>query len=187
MKRCPICNSTFDDEELSYCTTDGTVLVRDEISANLESQATAIFGEPPPTVLLPPRPTEDVPVAPAHVPSQPQPYGWANEAPPVWVPPAPPPVRFTGTGNQQQTAAVVSLIFGLVGITLGWICGGPLFGLLAVILGVVALVQIKNNPSQYGGKPMALIGLISGGFVLLVNAAIFAFWIVMLVIGAAGN
>lgn len=69
MKRCPICNSTFDDEGLSYCTTDGTVLVRDEISANLESQATAILGEPPATVLMPPRPTEYVPQAPAHAPS----------------------------------------------------------------------------------------------------------------------
>lgn len=187
MKRCPTCNSTFDDEYLSYCTTDGTVLVRDEVSASLESQETVLFGEPPPTVVMPPpRPTEYVAQAP-NAPTPPAPYGWANDSPPAWVPP-PPPVPFRGiTRPAQQGLAVASLIFGLISITFGWICGGPIFGLLAVVLGAVALAQIKRNPQQHTGKPMALIGLITGGISLLINLAIIAFWIVMLIIGAASN
>ena len=101
MKRCPTCNSTFDDEYLSYCTTDGTVLVRDEVSASLELQETALFGEPPPTVVMPPpRPTEYVAQAP-NAPTPPAPYGWANESPPAWVPP-PPPVPFRGITRPAQ-------------------------------------------------------------------------------------
>ena len=83
--------------------------------------------------------------------------------------------------------AVASLIFGLISITFGWICGGPVFGLIAVILGAVALTQIKRNPQQHTGKPIAVAGLITGGISLLINLAIMAFWIVMLIIGAASG
>jgi uncharacterized protein DUF4190 len=187
MKRCPTCNSTFDDEYLSYCTTDGTILVRDEVSASLELQETALFNEPPATLVMPPpRPTEYVAQAP-NAPTPPAPYGWANESPPAWVPP-PPPVSFGGvTRPAQQGIAVVSLIFGLISVTFGWICGGPIFGLIAVVLGAVALTQIKRNPQQHSGKPLALVGLITGGIALLVNLAIIALWIGVMIIGAASN
>jgi hypothetical protein len=187
MKRCPTCNSTFDDEYLSFCTNDGTILVREEVSAGLESQETALLNEPPATVLMPPpRPTEYVAQTP-NAPTPPVPYGWANESPPVWVPP-PPPAPFGGvTRHAQQGTAVASLIFGLISITFGWICGGPIFGLLAVVLGAVSLTQIKRNPQQHSGKPMALAGLITGVMALLVYVAIMALWIVMMIIGAASN
>jgi hypothetical protein len=79
----------------------------------------------------------------------------------------------------------VSLILGLLAITFGWICGGPVFGLFAVVLGAVALMQIKSNPTHYSGKPFATIGIVTGGIMLLFSIAMFAFWVVMLIIGAA--
>lgn len=182
MKRCPTCNSTFDDADLSYCTTDGTVLV--EASVKLELQETAIREPPATLVMPPPRPTEYVAQA-QNAPKPPPPYGWANEAPSAWAPP-PPPAPFRGVRRPaQQSIAVASLIFGLISVTFGWICGGPIFGLLAVVLGAVALTQIKRNPQQHSGKPIALVGVILGGISLLVNLAIIALWIVMLIIGAA--
>jgi Domain of unknown function (DUF4190) len=188
MKRCPTCNSLFDDEDLSYCTNDGTLLVREEDSADLKLQETAVLGEPPATVVMPPpRPTEYVPQAP-NAPIPPSPYGWANESPPAWVPPPPPTAPYRGlTRPPQQGMAVASLIFGLLSITFGWICGGPIFGLLGVVLGAMALIQIKKNPLQHSGKPIAIVGLITGGIALLVYAAIIALWIVMMIIGAASN
>lgn len=81
--------------------------------------------------------------------------------------------------------AVLSLIFGIAAITFGWICGGPVFALLALILGTVALSQIKRNPLQYGGKPLALGGMITGGIVLLIHLVLLAFWLVFSIIGAA--
>ena len=187
MKRCPTCDSTFDDEYLSFCTADGTVLVVEEVSAPLELQETLLFKEPPATVVIPPpRVTEFADPLP-NAPAPPAPYGWANESPAAWVPP-PPPAPLGGRARPaQQGLAVTSLVFGIISITFGWICGGPLFGLVAVVLGIVALTQIKRNPQQYSGKPMAIVGLITGGITLLLYVAIVAFWVVLLIIGAASS
>jgi hypothetical protein len=37
---------------------------------------------------------------------------------------------------------------------------------VAVALGIAALVQIKNNPSRYAGKGMAIGGIVTGGLYL---------------------
>ena len=62
-----------------------------------------------------------------------------------------------------------------------------MFGLVAVVLGAVALTQIKRNPQQYSGKPIALIGLITGGIALLVSLALIAMWFIMTLIGLASG
>lgn len=172
MKRCPVCNTTFDDAYLSFCPNDGTPLVR--ITA--EEAATRVLKPPS-------RETDYVPGAVSNLPPAPQPYGWANDTPGRWVPPPPPAIP--GPGNQQQGLAVASLILGLVSITFGWLCGGPFFALFAVILGIVALMQIKKDPRRNGGKPMAMVGLIMGSIVLAVYVIIMAFGIIMMVAGAA--
>jgi len=79
------------------------------------------------------------------------------------------------------------MILGLLSISFGWICGGPLFAIVAVILGAVAMMQIKSNPTQYTGKPFALVGLITGGLILLFNLALMLIWIVVMIIGAASR
>lgn len=184
MKHCPSCNSTFVDDDLNYCIKDGTALVRDEIYSSAESQVTKVFGEPPPTAVMPtPQATDYGLGAAAERTQTPEPYAWAKEAPPAWIPPAPPAIR----QRQQQTMAVLSLVFGIAAITFGWICGGPALALLAIIFGVVALSQIKRNPVQYGGKPLALGGMITGGIVLLFYLVLVAIWIVMMIIGAASR
>src|SRR5215510_177802 len=100
MKRCPTCNREFTDPTLSFCIDDGTTLLRAEPETRLESQPTALFSEPPPTVHMPPpAPTKNVGDPFAYKPPQPQPYGWANDSPQRWVAP-PPPARQT---SQQQT------------------------------------------------------------------------------------
>jgi hypothetical protein len=188
MKHCPTCSTNFTDEALSFCLDDGAVLLPGPAPLSADAQATRVFAEPPPTeVMPPPRPTEYAPgPTPSSPPIAPEPYRWANEAPPpVWTPPPPPP--YQPRQQQQQTVAILSLVFGIAGITFGWICGGPIFGLLAVILGLVALSQIKKNPVRNGGKPMAIGGMITGGIVLLINLAILAFWIVMLAIGSVSR
>jgi Domain of unknown function (DUF4190) len=172
MKRCPVCNSRFDDPYLSFCPNDGTPLLR--VSAE-EAAATVVI---PPAGQTSAGPGSNPPPAP-------QPYSWANDNPAQWTPPPPPAIR--GPGTQQQTLAVASLILGLISITFGWICGGPFLALFAVVLGIVALMQIRKDPLRYTGKPMALTGLILGGIVLVIYVVIMAIWLIMLMVGAATN
>ena len=39
---------------------------------------------------------------------------------------------------------------------------GPLPGIVALIMGLVALSQIKREPDKYGGKPFAIAGVVIG-------------------------
>jgi len=67
--------------------------------------------------------------------------------------------------------AIASMILGLVSVTIGLCCYvGVLTAPVAMVLGFVALSQIKKNPEQYSGKPMAIVGIVSGAlyFVILV-------------------
>jgi hypothetical protein len=173
MKRCPLCNSTFDDPYLSFCPNDGTALLR----MSPEEAHTVLMSSSRPT---------DPPAAPAPtLPAAPQPYSWANDAPQQWTPPPPPALRPPATPQQALSAA--SLILGILGITIGWLCGGPFLALFALVLGIVALVQIKKDPLRYGGKPMALIGTILGAIVLVIYVVIMAIWIIMMLAGAVSR
>jgi hypothetical protein len=86
-----------------------------------------------------------------------------------WRPP-PPPAYSTAP---QQTLAIASLVLGVVTVTVGWCCYfGVLTGPIAVGLGIYALVQIKNNPTRYGGKGLAIGGIVSGGLFFVFMAVI---------------
>ena len=65
-----------------------------------------------------------------------------------------PPV---GTGGQNQTLAIVSLITGILGL-----CCLP-SGIAALITGYMAKNNADTNPAEYGGRGMALAGMILGG------------------------
>ncbi len=55
--------------------------------------------------------------------------------------------------------AVASLVLGILGLpTLGIVGIGALTG---IILGVIALIRAKNNPATYGGKGVAIGGIIT--------------------------
>jgi len=60
----------------------------------------------------------------------------------------------------------------------GWICLGPVPGLVGLVLGLVSLSQIKKHPDKNGGKPFAIIGAITGGLSLLFYGALFLYFII---------
>jgi hypothetical protein len=176
MKRCPTCNQTFEEEWLSFCTHDGTTLVTD----------TAANG-PTPTILAPaqadlhaPQPTWVTPSA--ELPSaSPE---WRPPPPPaaVWQPPAPP--AYAPQSNGLATAA---MIVGIVGVTVGWLCLGPIPGIAAIIMGAIALSQIKKMPNRFGGKSMALVGVITGSVTVLIYAGLLLFYLVLFLMAAASS
>jgi len=174
VKRCPSCNQTFDEEWLSFCTQDGTTLIED---------AGAQSG-PPPTILATP-PAVPKPEQ-ANVNFSPGGYGAPvrQEADPLaWKPPPPP----TYVQPQNKSLAVASMVLGIISITVGWFCLGPIPAIAGIILGIVALSQMKKNPDHFGGKPFAWTGIITGGLMLLIYVGIMIFYAVIIAIGAANQ
>ncbi len=65
----------------------------------------------------------------------------------------------------RKGLAIASLVLGIVSIpTLGLIVVGAIAG---IVLGVVALSKIKNNPQAYGGKNLAIAGIVTSAVSLV--------------------
>jgi len=161
MKRCPTCNRTFDEDWLGFCTEDGTALL----------QSGPLRSEPPPTIRA-----SGVPTDPSGQPTfnLPGSYNRPMDRPsagaplaPGWQPPPPP--RHTAP---QQGLAIASLILGIFTVTLGWCYVGIVTGPIAIILGIISLVQIKNNPERHAGKPLSIAGIVMGAVYYLIVAII---------------
>jgi Tfp pilus assembly protein PilE len=75
--------------------------------------------------------------------------------------------------SQQQKRkglAIASLILGIISIpTLGLLVIGALTG---IALGIVALNQIRKDPAHYGGKGMAIGGIVTSAVSLLIIVAL---------------
>jgi uncharacterized protein DUF4190 len=175
MKRCPTCNQTFDEEWLSFCTQDGTTLVDKATASNA----------PPPTVWSPPQ--ADAAAAPSTwmmpsaelPPSSPQ-LQPMSPATPVWQPPPPPAYA----RPENKSLAIAAMVIGIISVTVGWMCLGPIPGIAAIIMGAVALSQIKKTPDRVGGKPMAVVGVVTGGLTVLIYAGIMIFYVIIFIAAA---
>jgi len=168
MKRCPTCNQTFEEDWLSFCTDDGTSLVDYAPSSR----------EPPPTIRVNApetnplgKPTFDLPGS--YTP--PVQFEQPKTPAPLWQPPPPPPMAFSP--SPQQGLALTSLILGVVSITVGWCCYfGVITAPISIIMGAISLVQIKNDPAKYGGKPLAIIGIATSSLYFIFLALIVLLW-----------
>ncbi|HLG13015.1 MAG TPA: DUF4190 domain-containing protein [Blastocatellia bacterium] len=66
---------------------------------------------------------------------------------------------------QRKGLAITSLVLGIISIpTAGLLCAG---GIVGIILGVVALNKVKADPAQYAGRGLAIAGIITSSFSLL--------------------
>jgi len=98
---------------------------------------------------------------------------------PVWQPP---PLPVAGIYPRQQPSvglAVASMIVGILGLAVGLFCLGPIPGIAALILGLVALSQIKKAPDRNGGRPFAIVGVITGSLSIL----FYGLFIIIAIIG----
>lgn len=176
MKYCPQCNRQYTEPWLTFCSDDGTMLI-EELSPPVDPNWNPIIREPK----VDTRSEQETQWLPREPPL---PGGWVapDERPPmtpVWQPP-PPPLQ--PHKPQSQGLAVASMITGILGLALG--CIGPLPAIAAIILGWVALSQIKQSPQTIGGKPLAIVGIVTGSLTV-------AFYVLLLIwmilAGALGN
>ena len=175
MKYCPQCNRQYTEPWLTFCSDDGTMLI-EELSPPVDPNWNPKIRQP--QVKTPEQGTQWLPRQP------PAPGGWLapDERPPMrpaWQPPPPPPMPIK---QQSQGLAVASMITGILGLILG--CFGPLPGIAALVLGGMALSQIKKSPATTGGKPLAIIGIVTGSLTV-VFYGLMLLWLIFA--GALGN
>jgi hypothetical protein len=139
---------------------------------NAEGLPSAAPFDESPTVMAPP-PFEQSPPAPvAEWTPPPAPdAAWQNQQVGSNTPFQPP-----ATGSVNQTIPIISLILGIVSIC----CYiSPLTGLIAVILGFMGMKNANNDPQHYGGKGLAIAGMITGGLFFLIGTAYYVVIILM--------
>ena len=179
MKRCPMCDRTYDDSQ-TFCVNDGATLTSD--AAPSYDPLKTIVSTPPPSpqsAPLPPPPG----YGSGDLPGGQSPSTWQPSAPPPppgassWgtsMPPAP-STPFGAAQGQQNGLALGSLICGVLSL----ICFGPLTAIPAIVLGFMQLSKIKSDPVHYGGKGMAIAGMALGGVSLLLLILYIVFVIIM--------
>src|SRR5687768_3514081 len=119
MKRCPTCNLTFEEDWLSFCTQDGTTLIEEYPASS----------EPPPTTMAPAQPDAPAGNTPsAELPPSSPEWRPPQRAVPEWRPP-PPPAYVV----QSKSLATASMILGIISVTVGWLCMGPLLAIAAIV------------------------------------------------------
>lgn len=159
MKICPVCNQTYADDNLNYCLNDGGILTADTDDA-------------PPTVSLDrARTTQQnwenyqAPTAWQNQPLQPnqtyQPLQQPNQ--PYY------PAQIQG---QNQTLPTVSLVLGIFAIVFICCYGGVPLGAAALVTGYLGLKNANENPTQFGGRGLAIGGIVTGVIGLLISALI---------------
>ncbi len=174
MKQCPKCRQTYSDQNLNFCLEDGEMLT----SYAQEPPPARYVDEPPATLLLDPTRVTN----PSNWPSPEQ-----SSPPANWQ--AQPLNAQQGQGQfapymmnmaPNQTLAITSLGLGIASVTIGWCCSlGVLLSPAALITGFLALSYIKKDPKGYGGRGLAIGGIVTGVIYLSV------FVLILIIYGAA--
>ena len=163
MKQCPRCNKTYTDEALNFCLEDGEMLT----ILPYEQSASRFADDPPTMIIDQARVTNPV--------NWPQASQMPAQPPMQWQQPAAQPQMFgaaySATRSPDQTLAIVSLCLGVASLTIGWCCYlGVLLGPAAMITGFIAMQKNKKDPQTYGGRGLAIGGIVTGAiyFALLI-------------------
>lgn len=146
MKVCPVCNKSYQDESLNFCLNDGTTL-------------TTLGNEPPPTIVME-NPRKTNPNFSEYESS----FGNPNQQ--IYQQPFAAP---SVINKQDQTLPVISLILGVFGLVLICCYAGLPLGAAAIVTGYIGMNNANKDPMQYGGKGLAIGGLILGGIGVLIN------------------
>lgn len=178
MKYCPQCNRQYSDAWITFCQDDGSLL-REELSPSRDPNWDPRIRNPQ-TDVASEQATEWLP--PLNSPGQPpSPGAWMapDERPPMvnrpWQPPPPPPRA--NVQGPPPGLAVGSLVAGIVSIMFGWFCMFPVAGIVAIVLGLVALGQMRNSQNS-NGRGLAIAGIVMGG----INLAFLLLWILWFIL-----
>ena len=146
MKVCSICNQSYTDDNLNFCLNDGGVLTQTKDDA-------------PPTVVFNERQRTQT--------------DWTNYTPPnAWQNqplqtnqasvPNQPFYQNSTVHGKDQTLPTISLSLGVLSIILFCCYGGFPFGIAALVTGYLGFQNSNKDPMRYGGRGLAIAGMILG-------------------------
>ena len=155
MKQCPRCNQTYSDDQLNFCLNDGELLT----NYASEPSPSRYVDDSPPTIMLDSARVTNPASWPSSSspPAQWQPQNLQNQ--PFGSP--------AFTQKRDQTLPTIAMILGILSVALICCYGGIWLGLPAAVLGFLGMRNADGNPSQYGGRGMAIAGMVLGVVSLL--------------------
>ncbi len=151
MKRCFKCGERYSDPTLNFCLNDGELLVQE---SSYQPPPTQFADDSPPTLVMDqPRVTN--------------PIDFSHSSPAQWQGGVPQPAdrqfAIAGYGtSRDQTLPTISLILGIISCFLVCCAGGIWLGLPAAIVGFLAMRNTERDPTRYGGRGMAIGGMVLG-------------------------
>jgi prepilin-type processing-associated H-X9-DG protein len=77
--------------------------------------------------------------------------------------------------ERSSGLAIAGLVLGIISLPMALISVGLVLGAAAVILGIVATVRASNRPERFGGKGMAITGIVTGGLSMAVSSLSYSF------------
>lgn len=155
MKICPNCRQAYTDDGLNFCLNDGSILTYEP-----DEPKTAVFGSTRVTNEI--RPTTEY-RPPAAWPNQPLiPHGQQDLQ-------NRPAALAATRKNPDQTLPIISLFLGIFAVlTACFFIGLPL-GLGAIATGAFGLRNESENPEKYGGRGVAIGGIVTGAVALAIG------------------
>ena len=173
MKRCPKCGHNYLDPDLNFCLNDGELLMQAQAGPYGQGASHPFADDAPPTIMMSdPRATN--------------PTGWAGGPSPVPYQNSPPAYQAPQFGmahvsrSLDQTLPTVSLVLGIFSLIFACCYGGLWLGIPAAIVGFMVMRNADRDPTRFGGRGLAIAGLILG-------IVTFALSMLLLIAGIAGN
>ena len=179
MKICLKCDQQYDDDNLNFCLSCGELLVekqKDPGSAEADATPTVFLDQPRVTNQNLGSETPQDPFGNNPTMAQPPQQDQA-----IFQQEFNSPQQYAVRAAQDKTLPIVSLVTGILGLLLFCCYLGFPLGAAAMITGYIGMNNANSNPTQYGGKELAIIGMVLGGIAFFVNL-IFVF---LAIIGSA--
>lgn len=170
MKQCPRCHQTYSDDALNFCLEDGELLT----AFSVEPPPTRYADDTPPTVLLNEARVTNPTNWPANPPSAP-PARWQQPQPPGQNQPF---GAMSASRSKDQTLPTISLVLGILSLIMVCCYGGIWLGVPAAILGFLGMRNADGDPGRYGGRGLAIGGMVLG-VISLLGTLIVAFFAII--------
>ena len=161
MKKCSRCGQVYAQGDLNFCLNDGELLTYTADTDPGRPIDRGYADDSPPTLVLDSSRATN--------------QSWESAQPPApWQSQFPAgqnqPFGISSLGvSHDKTLPTISLVLGLISCFMVCCAGGIWLGLPAAVLGYLGMRNADKDPNRYGGRGLAIAGLVIGIVTFLVS------------------